>query len=122
MVYSLTRLAKLFMKEKDRKYEMLLILKSSLPENVRSGIQSKVEKIMEDTGMSLEKRDVWGKKYLSYPVKKHKEGYFVFYNLIYKNFSGDDFEKAMKAFGIIPEILRIGFFNVNNFSEVPTVS
>ena len=101
------------------KYELMLILKPSLPENVRVSILNKINEVVSEGGLSLVSQDNWGKKYLSYPVKKHNEGYYIIYNLESgKKFSTENIEKLTKSLRLMSELIRFGIFSVENFSNV----
>ncbi len=101
-----------------RKYELMLTLKPSLPENVRLNIQNKIEKIIKDNSLDIKNQDVWGKRYLAFDVKKHNEGYFILYNLEQeKNFKGDNISKLQRSLLLIGEIIRQGIFSVKKFSD-----
>ncbi len=101
------------------KYELMLILKPSLPENVRVSILGKIDSIISDGGLSLAHQDNWGKRYLSYPIKKHNEGYYIVYNLESNpKFATENIEKINKSLRIMSEVIRFGIFSVENFSNV----
>ena len=101
------------------KYELMLILKPSLPENVRVSILSKIDSIISDGGLSLARQDNWGKRYLSYPIKKHNEGYYIIYDLESNSkFATENIVKINKALRIISDIIRFGVFSVESFSNV----
>lgn len=86
-----------------KKYELMVILKPLLPEDIRSGIQSKLEKFIKDHKGEVQNLDVWGKKHLAYPINKHEEGYYMVYNLtLDPNFS-DKFQNELK---LMNDILR----------------
>jgi small subunit ribosomal protein S6 len=101
------------------KYELLLVLKPSLPENVRMSILNKIGEVIKEGGLSLVTQDNWGKRYLSYPIKKHNEGYYIIYNLqSVKGFSTENIEKISKSLRLMSELIRFGVFSVENFSNV----
>lgn len=58
-------------------YELTLILKASLDEEKRKKIAEDIKKTLGENG-KIEKTEEWGKKTFSYPVKKEKEGYYLF--------------------------------------------
>ena len=85
-----------------RNYEAVFVFDPELKEDALSQISEKVTNIIESSGRLI-KKDVWGKRKLSYPIKKKTEG---IYNLFY--FSGDENIPAeLKRFTIINEkVLR----------------
>lgn len=62
-----------------RKYDLTLILSSQLDKEALDKVQDKVRKFVADTGGKVEKIDEWGKRQLSYPIKKQKQG--TYFNL-----------------------------------------
>ncbi len=101
-----------------RKYELMLALKPSLPENVRLNIQNKIENIVKDNSLGIKNQEVWGKKYFAFDVKKHNEGYFILYNLEQeKDFRGENISKLQRSLFLIGEIIRQGIFSVKEFSD-----
>jgi small subunit ribosomal protein S6 len=66
------------MNEKNR-YELMVIIKPLLPENVRMGVESKIIETLESGEGKVLKTDVWGKRHLAYRMKKHTEGYYTVY-------------------------------------------
>ncbi len=104
---------------KSKKYEFMLTLKPSLPENVRVAVLDKIEGLMKDLDLKVVNQDVWGKRYLSYVIKKHKEGYYILYNLeAGENFVADNVDKLIKSARVVSEIIRFGIFSVKKFSTV----
>ncbi len=62
-----------------RLYELTLIIDSSLDE---STIQTEIEKVetrINDSGGKIHRLDRWGLKRLAYEIKKHTQGYYVFF-------------------------------------------
>ena len=54
-------------------YEMAVVLKPLLPDDVRKSLHKEfVDMITKDGGEVLD-IDVWGKRYLSYKIKGHNE-------------------------------------------------
>ena len=85
------------------KYELMVILKPLLPEDIRSGIQKKIEKYIKDAKGEISNTDVWGKRHLAYPIKKHDEGYYIVYNISLEAAASDKFQGELK---LMNDILR----------------
>ncbi len=63
-----------------RDYEMMVILKPLLPDEVRKGIHKAIVGLIESVdGGTIIDTDVWGKRYLAYNIEGHNEGYYVVY-------------------------------------------
>lgn len=58
-------------------YECLFIARPSLTEEEVSGVNEKVKNLVEKNGGSITKIENWGKKKLSYEVKKEKKGIYL---------------------------------------------
>ncbi len=59
-------------------YELVLILRATITPDEQKNILSKVEKSLTEAGGKVETPQEWGKKILSYPIKKLNEGlYFL---------------------------------------------
>lgn len=66
------------MKQKTQ-YELTVIIKPSIPENERMGIESKVVEGLEDKSGKILNVHSYGKKPLAYEIKSCQEGYYVSY-------------------------------------------
>jgi len=95
------------MKNKN-KYELMVIVKPLLPENVRIGVESKIIETLEKGEGKVEKTDVWGKKHLAYPINKINEGYFIVYEFETNPSEIKPIEKSLKS---NKEIIRFLLIN-----------
>lgn len=84
-------------------YELMVILKPLLPEDIRSGIQKRIEKYVKEAKGEIANTDVWGKRHLAYPIKKHDEGYYIVYKLSLGADFSDKFQGELK---LMNDILR----------------
>lgn len=66
---------------KMRKYELVFILAPNLKAEEQKKEIAKVEKAIESLKGKLEKKEIWGKKELAYPIRKFKEGIYVKFDL-----------------------------------------
>ena len=63
------------------RYEAMVILDPSLDDRtVKSSIEKFLEVVTKDGG-KVENLAVWGRRHLSYPIKKHQEAIYVVINL-----------------------------------------
>ena len=85
------------------KYELMIILKPLLPEDIRAGIQKKIEKLVTKGKGKITATDAWGKRHLAYPIKKHDEGYYLIYKLSLEANLSDKFQGDLK---LMNDILR----------------
>lgn len=62
-------------------YELTLILNPKLSDKDKETLLLKVLSIVEKEGGKVEKKEEWGKKALTYPIKKFTEGFYEFLTL-----------------------------------------
>lgn len=84
-------------------YELMVILKPLLPEDIRAGVQKKIESLVKKAKGSVSSQDSWGKRHLAYPIQKHEEGYYIVYDLELDPSKVDTFQKEL---GLISDVLR----------------
>ena len=86
-----------------RKYEMTLILDPNLTVVKKKELIAKIKKILEGGKGKVEKSDEWGKKSLAYPIKKMKEGDYLFWEVSLPEKSPIEIDKKLR---LENEILR----------------
>jgi small subunit ribosomal protein S6 len=64
-----------------QKYELAIVLKPLSNEEVKDKFVSKLEALVKTLGGNVGKFNYLGKRLLAYPVKKQKEGYYLFCKL-----------------------------------------
>ncbi len=85
------------------KYELMMILKPFLPEDVRKKLLENIEGCIKKFKGEVEKEDIWGKRHLAYKIKGHEEGYYVLYDLSLPSNEVKSLEAELKLIG---DILR----------------
>ncbi len=63
-----------------QKYDLTLILNSTLEKSDLDKVLEKIKKAVTDPGGKIENIEEWGKKEMAYDIKKQKQG--VYYNLL----------------------------------------
>ena len=61
-----------------RNYEVILIVQPDLDETALKGVLDRVQGWITDAGGSVDKVDQWGKRRLSYAIRKQREGQYVY--------------------------------------------
>jgi small subunit ribosomal protein S6 len=84
-------------------YEMMVIFKPLLPDDVRKGAHTSIVDIVKKYDGEVLGADVWGKRYLSYPIQSHEEGYYIVYEIKLPGKSIAEFEVEVRR---ISEVLR----------------
>lgn len=93
-----------------RKYELMVIIKALLPEDVRNAVMAKFVTLVTSKGGKVLNTDVWGKKHLAYKIKKHEEGYYVVYQL---ELSSNLVNELKRELTLSSEILRFLLVNLD---------
>ncbi|MBN2386184.1 MAG: 30S ribosomal protein S6 [Anaerolineales bacterium] len=64
-----------------RKYELVCVIHTDQDEAAFNGIIDKVKSWVSDAGGNVDKVDVWGRKRMSYAIRKQREGQYVLFNI-----------------------------------------
>jgi len=64
-----------------RNYELMCIIQPDLDETAFNGVVDKVKGWISDSGGSVDKAEVWGRRKLAYVIEKHREGQYVLLNV-----------------------------------------
>ncbi len=93
------------MSKKNKKvyYEMMVILKPLLPDDIRKIIHQSIVKLCKDLEGEVKDVDVWGKRYLAYKIATHNEGYYLVYTISLPTKSMKEFKRQID---LKQEILR----------------
>ncbi|MBD3280871.1 30S ribosomal protein S6 [Candidatus Dojkabacteria bacterium] len=78
------------------KYELMVIIKPLLPEDIKSKVLTRIEKLIKKSNGKVAKTDIWGKRHLAYPIKKHEEGYYVVLDIEMPAENTKEFEADLK--------------------------
>jgi small subunit ribosomal protein S6 len=76
-------------------YEMMVIFKPLLPDDVRKEIHTSITDLCEKLKGKVEDTDIWGKRYLAYKVAGHQEGYYILYTLALPSEAVEEIKKQM---------------------------
>ena len=60
-----------------REYELVFIVRSDLDDNAFKEVVEKVKGWITESGGSVSKTDIWGKRKLAYAIRKQNEGQYV---------------------------------------------
>ena len=85
------------------KYELVVVLKSSLEDDERSAAMERVTGYITRCGGTVEKIDDWGKKKLAYEIQKMSEAY---YNIVYFDAPVDAPAQIESNIRIMEQVIR----------------
>ena len=64
-----------------RKYELVCIVQPELDETAFKGVVDRLSSWVTETGGSVDKVDIWGRRRLAYQIHKQREGQYVLLNV-----------------------------------------
>ena len=64
-----------------RNYELICILQPELDENAFKGALERVQGWVTESGGSVDKTEIWGRRRLAYVIHKQTEGQYVLLNI-----------------------------------------
>jgi small subunit ribosomal protein S6 len=64
-----------------RNYELVCIIQPDLDETAFKGAVEKVQGWVTESGGTVDKVDVWGRRRMAYSIRKQREGQYVLLNL-----------------------------------------
>ena len=64
-----------------RNYELMCIIQPDLDETAMNGVLDKVKGWITESGGSVDKAEVWGRRRMAYTINKHREGQYVLLNV-----------------------------------------
>jgi small subunit ribosomal protein S6 len=64
-----------------RNYELMCIIQPDLDETATNGVLDKVKGWITESGGSVDKAEVWGRRRMAYTINKHREGQYVLLNV-----------------------------------------
>jgi len=79
-----------------RKYELVCIVQPDLDETAFRGAIERVQGWITESGGSVDKVDVWGRRRLAYPIRKQRDGQYVLLNVTLDPKSTSDLERNIR--------------------------
>lgn len=64
-----------------RTYELICIVQPDLDESAFNGVLDRVKGWVAESGGSVDKVDLWGRRRLAFPIRKQREGQYVLFNV-----------------------------------------
>jgi small subunit ribosomal protein S6 len=79
-----------------RKYELVCVIQPDLDEAAFNGVVEKVKSWISESGGTIDKVDVWGRRKLAYIIKKQREGQYVLLNMTMDPSATSDLERNLR--------------------------
>jgi small subunit ribosomal protein S6 len=105
-------------------YENIIIINASLPDEEIEAAITKIKEFIAGQGGQIVKTNIWGKKKLSFEIKKQKKGLYVL--LVYKTPSStikkiEEFYKVFEPV-IKHSVIRLGPKQIEHLEKTEAVS
>ena len=79
-----------------RKYELICVIQPDLDEAAFNSLVEKVKGWISESGGTIDKVDVWGRRKLAYIIKKQREGQYVLLNMTMNPAATSDLERNLR--------------------------
>jgi small subunit ribosomal protein S6 len=79
-----------------RNYELMCIIQPDLDETAMNGVLDKVKGWITESGGSIDKAEVWGRRRMAYTINKHREGQYVLLNLTMNPAATSELERNLR--------------------------
>jgi small subunit ribosomal protein S6 len=79
-----------------RNYELVCIVQPDLDETAFNGVLDRVKGWVTESGGSVDKVDVWGRRRLAFPIRKQREGQYVLLNVSLNPAATTDLERNIR--------------------------
>ncbi len=86
-----------------RKYELVLVLNSSLSADQRKTLVETVKGWLK--GVKVNKEEDWGQKALAYPIKKEKIGFYIVLSLEAETMPSDMEKRVLNLDNVLRHLL-----------------
>jgi len=80
-----------------RDYELGFILNPEANEDQIRALLERIEQIVANHGGQIVKVNQWGRRRLAYPIERHRDGYYIFIDMILTPESVSELEYTMKV-------------------------
>lgn len=99
-------------------YESVFIARQDVSSSQVDGIADALQKVIEDNGGQVAKREYWGLRNLSYKIKKNRKGHYALFNIDAPVDALREYERMMK---LNEDILRYMTIKVDELDPEPSV-
>jgi small subunit ribosomal protein S6 len=84
-----------------RDYELAFILSPEVSEEETRSIMARVEQVVTTHDGQIVKVNQWGRRRLAYPIERHRDGIYVFIDMILTPESVSELERTLKVSEIV---------------------
>jgi len=84
-----------------RDYELGFILNPEVSEDETRALLERVEQIVANYGGQIVKTNQWGRRRLAYPIERHRDGFYVFIDMILTPETVSELERTLTVSEIV---------------------
>lgn len=88
-----------------KKYELALVIDSSLPDDKVKSVVGKIEDLITSEKGKITSKDIWPKKTLAYKIAKHSQAYYAILKIEIANITPGTNKKIKLTDGVIRYLL-----------------
>ncbi len=77
-------------------YELVCIVHPDLDENAFKGVLEKVNSWVTESGGTVDKLDVWGRRRMAYSIRKQREGQYAVMNISLPPAAAAELERSLR--------------------------
>jgi small subunit ribosomal protein S6 len=79
-----------------RKYEIMYIIRPTVPEEERQNVINELNEIITSRGGEILEQNEWGMRDLAYEIEKYKKGYYVVLNVRCSEEARAEFDRVVR--------------------------
>lgn len=80
-----------------RDYELGLIINPEVSEEETRAVLDRVEQIVANYGGQIVRVNQWGRRRLAYPIERHRDGFYIFVDMILTPETVSELERTLKV-------------------------
>lgn len=90
-------------------YELVYIIQPNLDEDGINELNGRIEQSIATQGGSITKTEVWGRRGLAYPIRKHIEGYYMLHHV---DMPGEGIKEVEQTMRFSEDVMRFLFMSL----------
>ncbi len=90
-----------------RKYEIIFVIRPDILEEEVDKLITQMEGVVSSAGGRVEKVEKMGRRRLAYRVRRHREGFYVFFTLEGTGDTVKEFERRLKVIDTVIKFLTV---------------
>jgi small subunit ribosomal protein S6 len=101
-----------------REYETIYILRSDVDSETAERIQSRIAETLEQGHAKLVRVEVWGRRKLAYPIRKHRRGVYVYLKYVGSGGLVAEVERKLKLQDAVVKFMTVQTGAIENVAAL----